>query len=426
MIGGTQPYTFDRVVRIGLTVLVLWCIFLLVQYLADVLIPFAIAVVLAYFLNPLVNIFEERLKRRWAAVAFTLGGFVVVALALTVLMIPLVYSQVSRFGTSLDRLRADMAPHPVATAPAQASAEPVVTSAPTTAPAVSVIGFTELMNAWEEYQRDAGTMSRAARFSRFRQKLVGTYIGQTLNDTLIYIRSEDFRTQAATAVAQKLFAGGMTVVNFVQQSIVVVVALVLALIYLFFLLLDFPEYAATWQSFLPHEYRSSIVEFLREFDVALRRYFRGQFVVASLTGVLFGIGFTIIGLPMALPMALFIAALNMVPYLQTISLVPALLLAVVRSVESDSSIGMSIVLVLAVYGVVQVLQDAVITPRVMGQATGLRPVAILLGVFIWGRLLGFLGLILAIPLTCLFIVYYRRLVMRRTSIVVATNEVPPP
>ena len=75
MLGGTQPYTFDRVVRIGITVIVLWILFLLVRYLADVLIPFAIAVVLAYFLNPLVTVFEERLKRRWAAVAFTLGGF---------------------------------------------------------------------------------------------------------------------------------------------------------------------------------------------------------------------------------------------------------------------------------------------------------------------------------------------------------------
>ena len=423
MFGGTQPYTFDRVVRIGLTVVVLWTLFLLVRYLADVLIPFAIAVVLAYFLNPLVNVFEERLKRRWAAVAFTLGGFVIVGLAVGVLMIPLIYSQVSRFGVSLERLQADLhVSAPIA--PSQPDKIATTTSAPTTT--VTGLGLSELLTAWSEFGQDAGTKTRAQRFSRFRDRIKGTYIGDTFNDTIIHVRSADFRAQIASTVAEQLYAGGRSVVNFFSQVLVGVIAAVLVIIYLFFLLLDFPQFAATWQSFLPQDYRGTIVEFLREFEIALRRYFRGQFVVAALTGILFAIGFTIIGLPMALPMALLIAALNMVPYLQSISLVPALFLAVVRSVEGDSSIGMSILLVLIVYGVVQVLQDTVITPRVMGQATGLRPVAILLGVFIWGRLLGFLGLILAIPLTCLFIVYYRRLVMQRTSIVLTTTEGPPP
>lgn len=422
MFSGTKPYTFDRVVRIGITLVVAWSIFLLVRYLADVLIPFAIAVVLAYFLNPLVNVFEERLKRRWAAVAFTLGGFVIIGLAVAVLMIPLVYSQVSRFGVSLDRLQADLhVQAPVTTS--MPAAMPTTTSAP--ASTKSGLGFAELLTAWSEFNQNAGKLTRAQRFSDLRNAVAGTYLGDALNDTIVHVRSEDFRAQMASVVAEKLYAGGRSVVNFFNQMLVGVIAAVLVIIYLFFLLLDFPQFAATWQSFLPQDYRAPIVEFLREFEIALRRYFRGQFVVAALTGTLFAIGFTIIGLPMALPLALLIAALNMVPYLQSISLVPALFFAIVRSVESDSSIGMSIILVLVVYGVVQVLQDTVITPRVMGQATGLRPVAILLGVFIWGRLLGFLGLILAIPLTCLFIVYYRRLVMQRTSIVIATPEGPP-
>ena len=78
-----------------------------------------------------------------------------------------------------------------------------------------------------------------------------------------------------------------------------------------------------------------------------------------------------------------------------------------------ASIGGSIFLLLCVYATVQVLQDTVIVPRVMGHATGLRPIAILLGVFIWGKLLGFLGLILAIPVTCLGIAYYRRYILHK-------------
>jgi len=95
--------------------------------------------------------------------------------------------------------------------------------------------------------------------------------------------------------------------------------------------------------------------------------------------------------------------------------VPGVLLAALRAIEGDAGFAMSVVLVLIVFAVVQLVQDGLVTPRIMGQATGLRPVAILLGVFVWGKLLGFLGLLLAIPLTCLGIAYYRRFVLLQSN-----------
>lgn len=414
MIGSAKPYTFDRVVRMVLSAIAAVALFSLIRYLSDVLLPFAAAVVLAYFLNPLVNVFEERLKRRWAAVAFTLAMLVIVALAAAVIVTPLAYSQVNRFNASLGQLRADLAASlPPATMPV--TSRPTTTSAPGDASAADmVLGFDELMQGWDEYRRDAATMDRAARLRRFQSRVTGTYAGLIVDDTVAYIQTDEFRTQALPALMSRLYAGGMTVVNYAVRMILAIVGGVLVLIYLFFLLLDFPEYARTWKGFLPPDYREPITAFLSEFDHALRRYFRGQFIVATITGVLFCIGFTLIGLPMAVPFGLLIGAMNMVPYLQTLTLLPALLLAVMRSVETSGSIGASVGLVLLVYAVAQVLQDGVITPRVMGQATGLRPVVILLGVFIWGRLLGFLGLILAIPLTCVFIAYYRRFILNQT------------
>ena len=163
--------------------------------------------------------------------------------------------------------------------------------------------------------------------------------------------------------------------------------------------------------FLPPQYRKSIVEFYEQFNLAMRRYLRGQAVVALSVGALFSLGFTLIELPMALPFGLFIGLLNMVPYLQTVGLVPGVMLAGLRAIEGDSSFAVSVGLVLAVFVVIQVIQDALLAPRIMGRATGLSPVAILLGVFVWGKLLGFLGLLLAIPLTCLGIAYYRRYVL---------------
>ncbi|MCH7859890.1 MAG: AI-2E family transporter [Candidatus Marinimicrobia bacterium] len=198
--------------------------------------------------------------------------------------------------------------------------------------------------------------------------------------------------------------------------------LIVVLLYLVFLLMDFPHYARIWPTFLPPNYRDSIVEFLVQFDTAMRRYFRGQAVVAMIVGVLFAIGFTIIGLPMAVPFGLFIGLLNMVPYLQTVGIVPGIALAGVRAIEGDSGFLISVLLVLAVFGVVQLFQDSLLTPRIMGKATGLRPVAILLGIFIWGKLLGFLGLILAIPLTCLGIAYYQRFILNNQPTEPAHHE----
>ena len=215
-------------------------------------------------------------------------------------------------------------------------------------------------------------------------------------------------------VAKRLAIGGWTVVTFVLNLVLGLTVLIVVLLYLVFLLLDYPEYVRTWHTFLPPPYRDSIVEFLEQFNTVLRRYLRGQAAVALVVGALMALGFSIIGLPMALPFGLFVGLLNMVPYLQTVGVVPAVMLAGLRALEGDASFTLSVVLVLLVMGIVQLIQDSLITPRIMGKATGLRPVAILLGVCIWGKLLGFLGLLLAIPLTCLGIAYYRRFVLLHT------------
>lgn len=412
MAGQPAPYTFDRVVRMVLSAAVLIGVFLLLRYLSDVLIPFAIAVVLAYLINPLVNQFQKLTRRRGLAVALTLLGLMVVSLALLTLIVPLMVSQVNRFRADINKLIDDASDGTTAAPAASASPDPQPIADEIKAP--STIGWTELSEGWAEYRRDAGLQSTRERFRELRIKLAGTYIGSGIEEAVNYFKSGEARAMLYS-VGRQLAAGGWTVFLFALNLVLGITAIVLVLVYLVFLLVDFPEYARAWPSFLPPLYRQQTVDFFVQFNAAMRQYFRGQSVVALLTGALYAIGFTVIGLPMAVPFGLFIGLLNMVPYLAAVSLVPGILLAVLRAIEGDSGIGMSIGLLLSVYAVVQALQDTIITPRVMGQATGLRPIAILLGVFIWGKLLGFLGLILAIPLTCLGIAYYRRYILHRDS-----------
>lgn len=426
----SQPYTFDRVVRLVLSVAGAVGVVLLLRYLADVLIPFAAAVVLAYLLNPVVTLFERKTGRRGAAVALTLAGLGVVALAVVVLLIPLVVVQVERFRSGLELLRQDI----VASVGVDADRSAQDVSVPQVAPESggrrsadasakpggektswkSSMGWAEFKQAWKEYRAQAETTPRAERFRALREAVSGTYIGDLIDSAVSFARSEEFN-QLLIGLARRAAVGGWTVVTWFVNLLVGLTGLIIVLLYLIFLLLDYRDYARTWRLFLPPAYRGAIVEFLEQFDLTMRRYFRGQSVVALLTGALFAVGFTIIGLPMAVPFGLLVGLLNMVPYLQTVALIPGVLLAGLRAIEGNAGFLWSVVLVLAVFAVVQIIQDGLITPRIMGKTVGLRPVAIMLGLFIWGKLLGFLGLLLAIPLTCLGIAYYQRFVLKHEA-----------
>jgi predicted PurR-regulated permease PerM len=140
----------------------------------------------------------------------------------------------------------------------------------------------------------------------------------------------------------------------------------------------------------------------------MNRYFRGQAAVASIVGVLFATGFLIIGLPLGILLGLFIGLLNMVPYLQLIGLIPAFLLALIHALETGSSFWVILGLTGLIFVVVQIIQDAILVPRIMGRVTGLNPAMILLSLSIWGKLLGIFGLIIALPMTFLILAYYRR------------------
>jgi predicted PurR-regulated permease PerM len=405
-------YTLDRVVRMVISAGVILAIIALLRYLSDVLIPFVVAVVLAYMLNPLVCVFEQKTKRRGLAVGLTLGGLTILGLALIVLLIPLIYGQVTRFGRDLMELRQDLTSAIVVPAKPPSPFREVLNEMSTlNPPPKSDLGWRELRESWRQFHADAATLPRSERFARFREAVAGTYMGDALEALVRYVQSEDFG-QAVVRAAKRLAEGGWSVVTFAINLVLGLTALILVSLYLVFLLLDFPEFARTWSTFLPPNYRDPIVQFLAEFDAALRQYLRGQAVVSLLYGALLALGFWMMRLPMAVPLGLFLGLLSMVPYLQTVGLVPAILLAFMRSIESETSLLGSVLLTLFVFGFVQMLTDWLISPRVMGRATGLRPVVVLLGVFVWGKLLGFLGLLLAIPLTCLGIAYYRRYVLR--------------
>jgi predicted PurR-regulated permease PerM len=187
-------------------------------------------------------------------------------------------------------------------------------------------------------------------------------------------------------------------------------------LYVVFILIDYEKINRGAREMIPPKYRVLVGEILDDVEEGMNKYFRGQSLVALIVGVMFAIGFKIVGLPMAITVGLFIGVLNLVPYLQTIGVVPVLLLCLVKSAEGDSNFWLLLLGCFIVFLVVQGTQDLFLVPKIMGKAMGLNPAVILLSLSIWGSLLGIVGMIIALPITTLLISYYKRFVLNKEEL----------
>lgn len=157
--------------------------------------------------------------------------------------------------------------------------------------------------------------------------------------------------------------------------------------------------------FLKAETSKDVVYLFQEFLNIIVAFFRGQLIIAFLQGLLFAIGFTIVGLKYGFVIGLTLGFLNIVPYLGNIlGLGTALPLAFF---QPDGGL-VRVLLVLVVFACVQSIEGYFLTPKIMGDRTGLHPMVIILAVFFWGAALnGIMGMVLAIPLTAFLVVFWR-------------------
>jgi predicted PurR-regulated permease PerM len=363
MILDSKPINLDRLVRLLFNGLLVVCLLWLLNYLSDVLLPFAIALSMAYFINPVVVKIEQKTHHRGVAVALSFLLFIVVfGLGLTYI-IPKVVGEIK-----------DMI--------------------------VLVQKITEETN-----------LNEAA------QKRLPVELWEALREPL---KSEWLKTQVSKSEvqqviktsAQKILPGVLGVVQGTASVLFSLMGLVVIGLYLVFVLLDYPKYRNNWKRLLPPDFRESAGTFVQDFDGALSRYFRAQAMVAGLAGILFALGFQIIGLPFALLLGLMMALLNMVPYLQVLGIFPCAFLIIVQGLETGESFWSLGLYVFLVFAVVQLIQDAILVPKIMGGVTGLSPAMILLSLSVWGKLLGLFGLVVAIPVTCLGLAYYKQLLNR--------------
>ena len=351
-----EKITFDRVVRWTLTVLLCVAAVWLLNRLSTVLLPFFAAWLLAYMLYPLVHFLQYRLHLPGRVLSILValvlvGGVIAGALAL---IIPPIVEESLRIGELAKVYFHD------------------------------TLVETGLMEQLEQTVRkyaEGVNLAHLAQQSSFIDALQNTAL------------------QMWSIVAGTLdFALGL-------------LGCLIVLLYMFFILMDYEKISSAWLTLIPKGKRTLAAMIVQDVKAGMNAYFRGQALIALCVGILFSIGFLIIDFPMAIGLGLFIGVLNLVPYLQTLGFLPTLLLAFIKSQETGQSFWIILACALAVFAVVQGIQDMILTPRIMGRAMGLNPAVILLSLSVWGSLMGFIGLIIALPLTTLLLSYYRRFII---------------
>lgn len=211
----------------------------------------------------------------------------------------------------------------------------------------------------------------------------------------------------------ELIVKGTSLLEESASVIMKVVEWLLTLIYVLFILIDYPEIVKGFKQIVPLKYRSKALVVANDIIDNMNRYFRGQGVVALCAMILYCIGFLIVGIPLAVPLGLLVGVLYMIPYFQYITLIPVAIICFVDAIGGGPAFLPSMGECILVYVCSQCICDYVITPRVMGKELGLNPAIILLSLSVWGSLLGIIGMIIALPVTALLMSYYQLYISNR-------------
>lgn len=356
-----NPITFDSFIRGLVVALIVVGAGFLLNRLSSVLLPFFIAWLLAYLMYPLVCFLQYKCRLRNRTLSILVAAVLVLA-AVTgffALVIP-----------------------------------------PT------IEEFSKLSGLIEEFSERYLNGTQVAPYVK---ELLEQYVPHYQEKIIDLVQDKSFLDTVQTLLGRLW--------DFVYQTVDFAVGLVgslIVLLYMFFILQDYESISEGWVTLIPKQNRAFATQLVDDVEKGMNSYFRGQGLIAFIVGVLFSIGFLIVGMPMAIGLGMFMGLLNLVPYLQTLGFLPMALLALLKAADTGQNFWIIFGLGALVVGVVQLLQDMVLTPRIMGSAMGLNPAVILLSLSVWGSLLGFIGLIIALPLTTLLISYYRRFVLEET------------
>ena len=290
----------STIIRGVVTMVVLVALYLLIRRLSGVLLPFLISFVVAYMLAPIVNFFQHtcRLKNRVLSVMVT----ILLVLGVLTGVVAAVVPAISRQATSLSQ-----------------SVKTYVTQ-------------------WD------GSQYFSPRVNERIEQIIQSLDVKTL------LQSEEVQQgiQKFIPVLGDWISSGV-------NAILSLTVVFICLMYIIFLLIDYEKISTNWHKYIPERFRDSMVMLMGDLDRHMNAYFRGQALVAAIVGILFAIGFQIIGLPMGIGIGLIIGVLNLVPYMQALGIPPCILLGLIQSAESGRPVWVVMLCIAAVFIIVQTI-----------------------------------------------------------------------
>ncbi len=317
---------------------------LLVWLLREVLLPFVAGLALAYLQTPLADRLERRGLNRTVAALLIVGGVVLILVLVAVLLAPILLQQ----GASL-----------VAAMP----------------------GFVaRLQQSWSE----SGP-------PWLRELVEGSDGGKTMGE--LFTQGMGY----VTALLQSLWAGGRALVSFISLLVIMPVVT-------FYLISDWHPMVAVVDSWIPPHHRETVHRLAREIDKAISGFLRGQAAVCLIVGIYYAIALSLIGLKFGLLIGLGAGVLTFMPYVGSLT---GLVIGASVAIAQFWPQWVPITGVVAIFLFGEFIEGNVLAPKLVGENVGLHPVWLIFAMFAFGYLLGFVGLVIAVPLAAAIGVLFR-------------------
>lgn len=358
----SRPFTFDRVVRMVIALAIIAVAVWLIGVLKNVLLPFCLACLMSYIMEPFVEFNQRLLRRKGRVIAVFVTIFDV-----TVILAIILYFFIPMVGNEIEQMEG-------------------------------------MLKEYSDYKftipflpdNVTAVIEQRFDFSKLLDEL------STGKGSVILSKGEDFVAASVEMLMHSL-------------------EWLLTFIYIIFILIDYDKLGDGFKLLVPEKYKAPVFQVMKDIKDSMNIYFRSQLLIASCAAVFYCIGFSIVGLPMAIVMGILVGILYMIPYFQYVTLIPVTILCFITSLSGEISFWTMLGKCGLVYVISQCICDYILTPKIMGKSLGLNPAIILLSLSIWGTLLGIIGMIIALPLTTLILSYYKKVIIEHKSLSAPTE-----
>lgn len=324
-----------------------------------ILLPFVLALILAYFLNPITTRFQKYLGRS-GATAVSVGGFFLGIIAFFVLLIPILQTQLTKFSIKIPLY---------------------------------------IRQVWGKVEGGLQFLKETLPPEQFQQQLYKlSYNVSSLMDNI-------------AGMVLRLVSGSFAF--FTVVSLLFIVPIVV-----FYLLIDWDKLVDMLQNLIPRRYKKQTTSLFQELNQTLAGFVRGQVTVCLVLGLLYATALAFTGLDLGVLVGLLIGLFSFIPY---VGFLFGVFLSIILLCLQGAG-WVTWISVATVFIVCQIIDACCITPRFLGKNTGLHPVWVMFALLAGGALAGFLGVLLAVPTACVIKVILHRVFLAYQKSSVYTKD----